>query len=155
MSLIILTIIFLIIDIVSKLIVSNLMKVFDSIVVIKDFFNITYVRNTGAAWSILSDKTWLIIIISLIIIGLIILYICKNKPKSNWENIGYAMILGGAIGNFIDRIVYGYVIDFFDFYIFGYDYPIFNVADSFIFIGVIILIIYTWRCNDGDKSSRK
>ena len=152
---IILTIIFLLIDIVSKLVVSNLMKVFDSIVVIKDFFYITYVRNTGAAWSILSDKTWLIIIISLIIIGLIILYICKNKPKSNCENIGYAMILGGAIGNFIDRIVYGYVIDFFDFYIFGYDYPIFNVADSFIFIGVIILIIYTWRCNDGDKSSRK
>ena len=60
------------------------------------------------------------------------------------------MVLGGAIGNFIDRVIYGYVIDFFDFYIFGYDYPIFNLADSFILIGVILLVIYTWRCSDGN-----
>lgn len=152
---IILIIIFLTIDIVSKIIINNSMELFDSVTVIKNFFNITYVRNTGAAWSILSDSTWLIIIISLVIIGLIILYIYKNKPKSMWEKVGYSMILGGSIGNFLDRIVYGYVVDFLDFYIFGYDYPIFNLADSFIFVGVILLIIYTWRCNDGDKSSRK
>ena len=69
---IILTIIFLVIDIVSKLIVSNLMNVNDSIMVIKNFFYITYVRNTGAAWSIFAGKTWLLIIVSLIIISLII-----------------------------------------------------------------------------------
>ena len=60
------------------------------------------------------------------------------------------MVLGGALGNLLDRIIYGYVIDFFDFYIFSYDYPIFNMADCFIFVGVIILIIYTWRCKDGN-----
>lgn len=152
---IILTMIFLIIDVVSKLVVSNMMNVHDSIVVIKDFFNITYVRNTGAAWSMLADKTWLIIIISFAIIGLIALYICKNKPNSKIEKIGYSLVLGGAIGNFIDRIVYGYVIDFFDFYIFGYDYPIFNLADTFIFCGVFLLIVYTWRCKDGNHCIRK
>lgn len=148
--LIILMIIFLGIDIVSKIIVSNLMNVQDSIMVIKDFFYITYVRNTGAAWSMFAGKTWLLIIVSIIIISLIIWYIYKNKPKNKLEKIGYAMVLGGALGNLLDRIIYGYVIDFFDFYIFSYDYPIFNMADCFIFVGVIILIIYTWRCKDGN-----
>ena len=142
---IVLTIGFLIIDIISKIIVSNLMNVNDSILVIKDFFYITYVRNTGAAFSVFSNNTWLVILISLVIIFFLILYLYKNKPKSRLEIVGYSMILGGAFGNFIDRIVYGYVIDFFDFYIFNYDYPIFNLADSFIFIGVIFLIICAWR----------
>ena len=91
---------------------------------------------------------------SLVIISFIIYYICKNKPKSNFEKISYSMILGGAIGNLIDRIIYGYVVDFLDFNVFGYDYPIFNLADSFILIGVILLVIWTWRCKDGNQSSR-
>ena len=150
MWLIILTILFLIIDIVSKLIVSSLMNVHDSIIIIKDFFYITYVRNTGAAWSMFAGKTWLLIVVSLIIIGFICLYVYKNKPKSKVEVVGYSLVLGGAIGNFLDRIIYGYVIDFFDFYIFGYDYPIFNVADIFIVIGVLILVICVWRDKDGN-----
>jgi len=145
-----LTIVFLVIDIVSKLVVSNLMNVNESIRVIRDFFYITYVRNTGAAWSIFAGETWLLIIVSLIIMFLIIWYIYKNRPKSKLEIVGYSMVLGGAIGNFIDRVIYGYVIDFLNFYIFGYDYPIFNLADSFILIGVILLVIYTWRCSDGN-----
>lgn len=147
---IILIVVFLVIDIVSKLVISNLMDVYDSIVVIKNFFNITYVHNTGAAWSLFAGRTWLLVIVSLIIISFIIFYIYKNKPKNKFEKIGYSLVLGGAIGNFIDRIVYGYVIDFLDFNIFGYDYPIFNLADTFIVVGVIILCICTWRCKDGD-----
>ena len=147
---VIFTIVFFIIDIVSKLIVSNLMDVYDSIIIIKDFFYITYVRNTGAAWSIFAEETLGIMIVSLLIILGIIYYIFKNKPESRLEKLGYGLILGGALGNLFDRVIYGYVIDFFDFYIFGYDYPIFNLADSFIFVGVIILVIYTWRCNDGN-----
>ena len=145
---IILTIIFFIIDLVSKLIVSNLMNVNDSIRIIKNFFYITYVRNTGAAFSIFSGEVLGLVIVSLIIISLIVYYIWKNKPQSNLEKIGYSLIIGGAIGNLFDRIFYGYVIDFFDFIIFGYDYPIFNLADSFIFVGVLLLVIYTWRCKD-------
>lgn len=146
----ILIIVFFIMDLGSKLIVSNLMNVNDSIRIIRNFFYITYVRNTGAAWSIFSGKILVLVIVSFVIIGFIIYYVYKNKPNSNLEKVGYSMILGGAIGNLFDRIFYGYVIDFFDFYIFGYDYPIFNMADSFILVGVVILIIYTWRCKDGN-----
>lgn len=145
-----LIILVLVIDFVSKLIVSNLMQVGQSVVLIKDFFYITYVRNTGAAWSVFSDRTWLVIGVSFIIILLLIWYVYKNKPSNKLEKVGYSLVIGGAIGNFIDRIVYGYVIDFFDFNIFGYDYPIFNMADCFILIGVLLLIVYTWRCKDGN-----
>lgn len=147
---VILTIIFLIIDIISKLVVSNLMDVYDSIVIIKNFFYITYVRNTGAAWSIFEGEILGLVIVSLIIISFIIYYISKQKNKTRLEKISYSLILGGAFGNLLDRIVYGYVVDFLDFNIFGYDYPIFNLADSFIFVGVVMLIIHTWRCNDGN-----
>ena len=84
----------------------------------------------------------------------IILYVYKNKPNSKMEKVAYSLILGGAIGNFINRCVCGYVTDFIDLRIFGYNYPIFNLADTFIVIGVILLLIYTWRCNNGDKGSR-
>lgn len=147
---IIFTIIFFLIDLGSKLIITNLMDVHDSIVVIKDLFNITYVRNTGAAWSIFADKTWMLILVSLFIIIFIVGYVLKNKPKNKLEVVGYSLILGGSIGNLLDRVIYGYVIDFLDFNIFGYDYPIFNLADTFIVIGVLCLIIYTWRCKDGN-----
>ena len=146
----ILTVIFFIIDIVSKIIVSNLMNVNDSIMVIKDFFYISYVRNTGAAWSMFSGERLGLIIVSLIIICFIIYYILNNKPKNKLEKLSYGLILGGSFGNLFDRVCYGYVVDFLDFIIFGYDYPIFNLADSFIFVGVLLLIIYTWRCNDGN-----
>ena len=150
----ILVVVFLIIDIVSKLVVSKLMDVNDSIIIIKNFFNITYVRNTGAAFSIFAGERWLLLMVSIIIISIIFCYVYKNKLKNKLEMLGYSMILGGAIGNFIDRIVYGYVIDFFDFYIFGYDYPIFNMADTFIFIGVLLLIKCMWRCRDGNQGNR-
>lgn len=152
---IILTLIFLLLDIVSKVLVSKYIVLEKSIKIINDFFYITYVRNTGVAWSMFSSKTILVLLVSSFIILGIILYIYNNRPKNILEKVAYSMILGGAIGNFVDRIIYGYVIDFIDIKIFGYDYPIFNLADSFIVIGVILLVIYTWRCNNGNKGNRK
>ena len=153
---IIFTIIFLIIDICTKLIINKYLVVNESILVIKHFLNITHVRNTGAAWSLFSNQTILLLIVSTIVIIGIILYIKKNKPTNIIEKIAYSMILGGAIGNFTDRILYGYVIDFIDITLFGYNYPIFNLADTFIVIGVIILIIISWRCEHvRTKSNRK
>lgn len=142
---ILLTILFLIIDIISKAIISIFLNIYDSIVIIKNFFNLTYVKNTGAAFSVFSGARIFLIIISLCIILFFSLYINKNKPKNKLEKLSYAMILGGAIGNFLDRFFLGYVIDFLDFNLFGYDYPIFNLADSFIFLGVLFLLIDSWR----------
>lgn len=134
------------IDIVSKIIINLLMDVNDRVVIIKNFFNITYVRNTGAAWSFMAGETWLITLISgLIIIGLL-LYIKKNKPTNKLEKYGYSLVLAGAIGNFLERIFIGSVTDFLDFKIFGYNYPIFNLADCFIVIGIGLLLVETWRC---------
>lgn len=152
---IILTLIFLIIDIVSKVIVSRYILLDKSIKLINNFLYITYVRNTGAAWSMFSSRSVLVLIISSFIILGIILHVYKNKPKKRMEKIAYSLIIGGALGNLINRITYGYVIDFIDIKIFKYDYPIFNLADSFIVIGVILLVIYTWRCENGNKSRRK
>ena len=146
-----LTLVVILLDMVSKYIISRLLIVNESVMIIKNFFNITYVRNTGAAFSIFSGNTFLVMVISFMIIMGIILYISKNKPGNKIEKISYSLILGGAIGNFIDRIIYGYVRDFIEIDIFGWDYPIFNLADVFVVVGVILLVIATWRGrNDRD-----
>lgn len=150
---IILTILVILVDFFSKYMVSKLMTVNETINLIDNFFRITYVKNTGAAFSIFSNNTILVIIISVVIIGFLLFYIYKNKGNNKLENVSYAFILGGAISNLIDRLVYGYVIDFLDFEILSYDAPIFNLADTFIVIGVILLLINTLRSRyDGNSS---
>ena len=154
LKIIINSIILLIIDIVIKLIISNKLIFNQSIKVINNFFYITYVKNTGVAWSILSGKINLIIVITLIIIAILIIYIFNKKSYSVLEIISYSMILSGSIGNLIDRIIYGYVIDYLDFNILGYNYPIFNFADIIIVIGTAIfaiLIIGDMICENKKK----
>ena len=143
---IIVVIISLLLDIGSKFLVSKIFILNESKTIIDNFLNITYVRNTGAAWSILDNNTWMVTVISLLIIIGIIYYVYRNRVSKKILKIGYGLILGGAIGNFIDRIVYGYVIDFIDIDIFGWNYPIFNLADMFIVVGVILVMIDAWRC---------
>lgn len=113
----------------------------ESFVVIKDFFYITYAENTGAAFSILRGQRWLFVLMALVACAAIVYHIIKHKPKS-LEKFSLQLILAGAIGNVIDRVIYGYVIDFLDFYIFGYDFPVFNFADSFITVGAVLFILY-------------
>ena len=129
-----------IIDFISKLIIVNILKVNESILVVKNFFYLTYVRNEGAAWSILSGKLPILVIISILIIGGIIYYLYKNKQTDIFKIVAFSLILGGALGNLFDRVMYGYVIDFLDFYLFNYNYPIFNLADSAVVIGAILLL---------------
>ncbi len=136
-------------DRISKILVSN----GTSFVVIKNFFSITYARNFGAAWSILSGNRLFLILITIIALGLIIYYIVKSNKITNIEALSYGLVLGGIIGNFIDRLFFGYVIDFLDFYIFGYNFPIFNIADSLIVIGVVILIIISFIRGDKNESN--
>ena len=135
---------FFLIDLGSKQLINHLMKVGDSIKVINNFFYITYTENKGAAWSILEDKRILLLIITVFVLFLINKYMNKEE-LSKIENFTYGMIIGGIIGNLFDRVFYGSVVDFLDFKIFGYDYPVFNLADSFIVIGIILLMIISIR----------
>ena len=140
-------IIFLIIDIISKLIVSRVCTLNNSVSVINNFFSITYTHNYGGAWSLFSDSTILITVISIIVIIGIIIYLSKKKINNKIESLGYSFLLGDEIGNLIDRIIYGYVIDFLDFNIFGYNFPIFNIADMGIVIGIFLIIVIEIRGN--------
>ena len=138
--LIFMTLIIIIFDVISKLFVSNILILNESITIIPNFFYLTYTHNYGGAWSIFDNSTLFITIVSFLIIIGIIYYLFKNKVTKKIEIIGYSLLLGGAIGNLIDRVVYGYVIDFLDFNVFGYDFPIFNIADIGIVTGITLLL---------------
>ncbi len=144
-----LIIVFLLVDRITKILAMRIA----SIKLIKNFLYLTYARNTGMAFSLLTDKTLLIIFLNILIIGYIIYCVIRNKPSEKLSIVGYSLILSGAFSNLLDRIIYGYVIDFIDVYIFGYDYPIFNLADSFIVIGVVLLLIGGYY--DNNKCNRR
>ena len=129
----------LIADQVSKYIVETNAQ-FHDIRVIEGFFHITYVKNTGMAWSMLSGQTGLLALISAAAIGFMLYYLLHSKPD-RLTSFGLALMIGGAAGNLIDRLFLGYVRDFLNFYIFGYDFPVFNIADSVLCVGVGVLIL--------------
>ena len=151
---IILVLVLVILDIISKLLAKKYLTS-SGIIIIKNFLKLSYAENKGAAWSILNNNTIVVTIISGIIIIGICCFLYKNKPKNMVEKTTYGLILAGAIGNFLNRIIYGYVIDFIDVKIFSYNYPIFNVADIFIVIGIFWLIIDTLRGEYNATRSRK
>lgn len=142
-------------DQIIKIIVNNKMLLHESIIIINNFFNITYVRNEGAAWSILRGRTLLLILISIIALVFIYIYLIKDKKLNKIDIISYSMLIGGILGNLIDRIIYGSVIDYLDFKIFNYNFPIFNVADTLIVISIIIigisLIVGEWHEQNRNK----
>lgn len=129
------------IDQIIKIIVSNSLTLNKSIILIKDFFSLTYVRNDGAAFSILSGNRFFLIMIAFLTLFLIYFFFIENKNLSKIEIITYSLLIGGIIGNLIDRIIFGYVIDYLDFYIFNYNFPVFNFADICIVISVLFLIL--------------
>lgn len=128
-------------DQLSKYLIVKSIPLGTSYTVINNFFKLSTYFNNGAAYGILNNKTYLIIIISTIIFAFLVIELMKPK-KSKIEIISYTMIIGGLIGNLIDRIFLGYVRDFFDFKIFSHECAIFNIADTFIVIGTILLCIY-------------
>ena len=126
------------IDQLSKWAVVQFMELFESIPVIEGWLHITSSRNTGAAFSILQNKQWFLIPLSILVIVFIIYYIYKER-KNKLFSFSLALVLGGAVGNLIDRIITGSVVDFIDVRIINF--AIFNIADSAITIGVTLLII--------------
>ncbi|MGN8645085.1 signal peptidase II [Gracilibacillus sp. HCP3S3_G5_1] len=131
------------VDQLTKWLVVTNMEIGERITVIESFFYLTSHRNSGAAWGILQGQMTFFYIITLIVVAFIIYYIQKFGKESKWLRLALALVLGGAIGNFIDRLFRQEVVDFFDVYIGAYDYPIFNIADSALVVGVILIFIYT------------
>lgn len=107
---------------------------------IPGFLSLTHLRNTGAAWSLLEGKMIFFYVITVIVSVVIIYLLIKNYKKNIWYSVGLSFVLAGAIGNFIDRVRLGYVVDMLqtDFM----NFPIFNVADSTLVVGVICIFIY-------------
>jgi signal peptidase II len=134
-------------DQITKILISIFLNVNEKVVVIKNFLWAYYVENDGAAWSILSNKQNLLILLS--IIALIIIYrYMYNFKKNKRNNLAFGFIIGGIFGNLIDRIFLGYVRDFISIKVIDYYYPVFNFADSFIVIGVLLLIIAIFKGED-------
>ena len=135
------TSIFLIFDQFIKLLVNNYLNLHQEITIIPNFFSIYYVKNTGAAFSILKDSTLLLTILSVVCIIIIDDLIKKEENINKLGIISLGCILGGMFGNLIDRILHHGVIDYLSFTIFNYDFPIFNLADIGITVGVVVLAI--------------
>ncbi|MDP4085390.1 MAG: signal peptidase II [Bacillota bacterium] len=134
-----------VLDQFTKWLIVSKMQFGESIQIIENVLYITSHRNRGAAWGILQGQMWLFYLITLIVIGAIVIYIQK-AAKGKWLlGISLGFMLGGAIGNFIDRIFRKEVVDFIHAFIFGYNFPVFNIADSSLCIGVILLMIYMIR----------
>ena len=119
----------------------NVLKDGSSIKVIGNFLRFTYAENRGAAFSILQNQRWFFIVITIVMLIVLAYIFFRTKNINKLSRLSIAMIAGGAIGNFIDRLMLGYVIDFIDVR-FGsfYNFPIFNIADSFVVCGTILMI---------------
>lgn len=137
--LILISSIVIILDQVSKYVMVRVLKS-GAITVIKKVLYLTYVKNYGVAFNMLNNKRFIIILISIILISLIYSYM-KSFKNNTRNHIAFGLVYGGILGNFIDRIFIGYVRDFIDVRIINYHYPVFNIADSAIVIGIILLII--------------
>lgn len=129
-----------IVDIGSKFIVLHHFELYDSIRLLP-FFSLTYVQNFGAAFSLFWGQRWVLALIALVISVFIIGLLYKSPKADRLTNCAYALVLGGALGNLFDRLYHGFVVDFFDVDLGFWRYPTFNIADSAICIGVLLLII--------------
>lgn len=131
------------IDQFTKWLVVNKMELYEQIPIIENFFYFTSHRNSGAAWGILEGQMIFFYVITVVVLIGVIYYMEKYARDNKILAIALSLILGGAIGNFIDRILHQEVVDFLDVMIFKYDFPIFNIADSSLVIGVIFVFIVT------------
>jgi len=152
-----LTLVCLLVDQISKQWVATQMDLYQSIEILP-FFNLTYVHNLGAAFSFLADQggwqRWFFTAIASIASIVFIVWLAKTPKENKILGIAFALLLSGALGNLIDRVLFGYVIDFLDFYLGSYRWPAFNVADSMIFIGAALMIIDSFK-NQPEKSQSK
>ena len=127
-------------DLLTKEIINTQMQLGSSYEIIPGFFNFTNVHNTGAAWGLLSGHIELFLFVALLAGGVIIYYFVRSKPEEQLLRFGLVLVFAGMLGNVYDRAVFQYVRDFIDFIILGYDFPIFNIADMGVVIGMFCII---------------
>lgn len=139
-------------DQISKAVIVSKFELGQSINIIKDFFSITYVQNYGAGFSIMQNQTMILCLFTVLVITLLIYMLINTKKNEILYKTSYLLIIGGALGNFIDRISKVYVVDFLDFTFFGWGFPVFNVADCFVTIGTCLLIIASILENKNAKN---
>mgnify|MGYP003385828932 FL=1 len=155
-----LTLLCLILDQVTKQLVAGSFELGDTVSVLP-IFNITYVRNFGAAFSFLADQggwqRWFFTAIAAIASIVFTVWLAKTPKSQTLISIAFALMLSGAIGNLIDRALFGYVIDFLDFHWASYRFATFNVADSMIFIGAALMILdsFTAESNADESEQNK
>ncbi|NWO12796.1 MAG: signal peptidase II [Virgibacillus sp.] len=137
----IIALLIIVLDQASKWLIVTRMELGEQITLIENFFYITSHRNIGAAWGILEGQMTFFYIVTVIVVAVVVYYIQAYAKESKLLGIALSFVLGGAIGNFIDRLFRKEVVDFFDFIILGYDFPIFNIADASLVVGVFFIII--------------
>ena len=127
-------------DQAAKFFAAGLLQSVDTVPILSGIFQLTYVENSGAGFGVFSDYTWLLTVLTLIIIVLAVSYVVFKRPNNTILLTALTFMIGGAVGNLIDRIRLGYVIDFFDFTLINF--PVFNIADCFITIGAVVFAVY-------------
>jgi len=153
-KIIIISILLLFVDIISKILININFNLLETKEIIVGFFSLTKVYNYGASWNLLSGYRIILIIISiLVLLGL--MYYQKSFINNKRNIIAFSLIYSGILGNLIDRVFRGYVIDFLDFNIFGYNYPVFNFADVFIVLGIILLMVAIIKKEDLNEVSSR
>ncbi len=140
----VLSVLIIIFDQITKAMASQYLFLHDPVAIVPGF-NLTLMHNAGAAFSILSQaagwQRWIFIILAIIVSTIIIVWLVRLPADKRWIACGLALILGGAIGNLLDRVMLGYVVDFIDIYYQHRHWPAFNIADSAITVGAVMLII--------------
>ncbi len=148
------SVIILMIDQLSKILSETFLSANKSLNVISNFFSLTYVYNKGAAWSIFKGQRVFFIIFSIVAL-IVVIKFTKDFVMSKRNIIGFGLLIGGILGNLLDRVFLGYVRDFLDFNIFGYDFPVFNFSDMAIVIGTLLLVIACFKGEDNGSSSEE
>ena len=138
-----------VLDLATKAMVERSMTLYESIPLLP-FFSLTYVRNTGAAFGLLRElsptlRLPLFVLVTVVAVGTLVSYLRQVRPDETWVAAALGGILGGAAGNLIDRVRYGEVVDFLHLHYRGFDWPMFNVADSAISVGVALLLLHSLR----------
>ncbi len=140
------------IDYVLKLLVINNLKNISAITIIPGLFSLTYVENKGAAFGILSNARWIFILFTIAVIVFLIIFMFRKRPESKLLNVALILIIGGGAGNLIDRIFYGYVVDYLSISFFP---PVCNFADYCVTVGAFILVIYLLFFSDYKRKDKE